>query len=1015
MKNLRAKIIAIPLLTLSASMVAAIFTASTMLVDFGASSNRKHEKEIRKQAHFFMGELAVKYRDKLNQFLDKPFSLVGILANRASDLYSQPAADGFKLDAENTLNKPLENGIFTNGPTQRVNSVYWGGRVVDETISAEHTALSPLDGLLTELQHADPSFTATWMITRSGYGKYAPNIHVAALLPSPSEFDLRNYADDPPYSLVSPAMNPDRAKIFGDLYMDAVGHGLMVSAIAPVYDDNNQFRAAVGIDISLKEMQTEMLHPKSFFPNSNSQLKNQDSFAFLIDKNGKPIAFPTNRLSHVGMPAKGNLVDISLLDSTLASFKTIFQQMANGENGVVELSLDGKTHLLAFQPLPVSGWSLGLAIPEHELFSAFTTSQQEMDQSVNYLLRHMGFIALASVLATLIFTYLFLKKIVLSPLEHLRGASRKFSAGQLDARIPIDTNDEFGELAHEFNLMAEKLQANSTLQEQNKNQLLLNQEHLDHLVRERTKELEKSNHRLIEQGERLRSYASIVASSSDLMSLVGRNYVYLAVNEAYTKHHQRPKEEIEGFTVAQINGEENFRLIKPYLDEALMGKKVNFQQKFQFKGMGESWMDVVYEPYFVDNETVNPETAVGGVVVNIRDITKQIAFQETLRVAQEQAESANQAKSQFLATMSHEIRTPMNAVQGTVELLRRMELPEKAVQMVETINASNKTLLHILNDILDLSKIEDGRLNILNQDFNLLSLIQHLLDISTPLAKKKGLNLSLTFDREVPEHLHGDPERLRQVIWNLIDNAIKFTHHGSITVVVTLLETQAQGYRVALSIQDNGIGLSPDKLETIFDPFVQADSSKSRHHRGSGLGLAISKRLVQLMGGTVTVESVEGYGSTFRLELGFKRARSLTIEKKETVIEAPKQLLSILLVEDEPVSQMVVKALLTEEGYDVKVASSGQEAIEMVASNPVDFILMDLRMPKMDGLETARRIQGLRDPRLDKTKIVAFTGDVMKETIQLCRDAGMVDIIAKPIDIQEVNRTLASLNSSRDP
>ncbi len=350
----------------------------------------------------------------------------------------------------------------------------------------------------------------------------------------------------------------------------------------------------------------------------------------------------------------------------------------------------------------------------------------------------------------------------------------------------------------------------------------------------------------------------------------------------------------------------------------------------------------------------------------------------------------------------------MNAIQGTIELLHRSELKKNQIKMVETISASNKALLQLLDGILDLSKIGDDKLELEEEAFNLHLLLSNLMEISKLKTKEKNIEIDLSINEKIPTMLNGDELRLRQILWNIISNAIKFTDKGSVSIAINQIPTTSTGTRLEFLIKDTGIGIPTEKLQVIFDPFVQVNSSRSRRHHGTGLGLAITKKLIDLMGGTIYVQSDVNKGSNFQFELEFQEARQTVFEQESKKLSVPANL-SILLVEDEPVSQTIVEALLTDEGYQVKVASSGFEALKKITEQPFDIILMDLRMPEMDGLETTSQIRSMSDKKIASTKIIAFTGDVMKETVQQCEAIGMDGVIAKPIDIHEVNRVIANV------
>jgi CheY-like chemotaxis protein len=366
--------------------------------------------------------------------------------------------------------------------------------------------------------------------------------------------------------------------------------------------------------------------------------------------------------------------------------------------------------------------------------------------------------------------------------------------------------------------------------------------------------------------------------------------------------------------------------------------------------------------------------------------------------ARSSAERATQAKSEFLATMSHEIRTPMNGVLGMTTVMLGGELPPAVRDGLLTIKQSGDTLLAVLNDILDFSKLDSGKLRLEQVPCNVRQAIYATLALMHDSAQLRGNTLTASVDDAVPLWLLGDPVRLRQVLTNLVSNAIKFTQRGRVEICA-----RTDGEKLLIAVHDSGVGMSPATCAGLFQPFTQADASISRRFGGTGLGLAIVYRIVSTMGGQISASSREGEGSSFQVALPLRPTAPPPLPVVP-VVSGPSRRLTVLLAEDNPVNQMVATGMLEQLGHRVLHAEDGAQALELIALQPVDLVLMDCQMPVLDGFAATQK---LRSGPFRTIPVVALTAASLPEVTSRCLAAGMDEVLVKPLARADLERVLA--------
>ena len=737
---------------------------------------------------------------------------------------------------------------------------------------------------------------------------------------------------------------------------------ISIGFVKAMVDPQGSLYGVIGISITLKEL-TQYI--------SNIKLDYNGHVA-LTDEKGTILASP----------------DKSLLFSSLKSTDPqLFEDIYTSIEGFTIFEKDEEKRYAFYYTSPLMEWKLAAIVPVAEI-----------DKVIRGFVLKIVAALFAALLLLSVLTLMGLQSFVIKPLKTLNeGTDLIKRTGDLDYQIDIKSADEIGSLAQSFNEMITSIdQAESALKE-SEAELKKHRDHLEDLVAERTAELKENQKRLEQAEERSRM---LLESAGEGIFGVGKDGLVNFINPAGLA--------MLGFTAEEVIGQKIHPLIHhthsdgtPYPIEECPMHHTLLRGKIGKRDDEVLWRkDGTYFPVEYTSVPIRKNGSIAGSVVVFSDISERKHMEDELIDAKHIADDANKAKSDFLANMSHEIRTPMNAVIGMTHLALKTKLTAKQQDYLNKIQSSANSLLGIINDILDFSKIEAGKLDMESVDFNLDDVLDNLGNlVSVKAQEKEDLEVLFATAANVPRFLVGDPLRLGQILINLANNALKFTASGEIVVSTELVKKNRNRITLKFSVSDTGIGLTAEQAGTLFQSFTQADTSTTRKYGGTGLGLAISKKLANMMGGEIWVNSEPGQGSTFSFTAIFGLGSEVV--KKRFTPAPDLRNMKVLVVDDNPTSRDILRDMMESFSFEVTLAATGQEGIAEIEKadkdKPFEMVIMDWKMPGMDGIEASKRIK--ENSELNPIPhVILVTAYGREEVMQKAEKIGLDGFLLKPIN-----------------
>lgn len=1046
-----AKLIILILAVFILSMGLLVFLATNLVTEFGEYAASVNEKNINEKTTLLLSRIMDEQAMRHENTFNKVALSSAVIAQQAGILFDQKQGFADQKNIQHHLSFYPEKNFFSNSAAETIEILYWGDTTISREIAKELDVLSNIVPLLVKVKENSPESVAIYMVAESSFTFYYPNFHFIKKLKPAQEYELKNAIW---YQMAKPENNPERKTIWTQIYQDEAGQGFMTTAVTPIYSKTGDFLGVAGIDITLNTIIKEILEKNTL---TGEPDRMSGMFSFIVDTRGRIVAFPTDHLDMFGLSRKkesvayGDVLEQSLMDSKYDQVRAIKDLITSENKQTGRIDINHTPMLISSQLMPSTGWYLCIVIPESFILSSVNQTRNAIDSVVKKMNYRFKWVTLAFLVICAIIIVLFLSRQLIIPLNRLIFGAIRVKEGDLTVHLELTRKDEMGLLTQTFNTMVAELHKSS----------LREKEHtktLEQKVKERTHEIFQKNK------EQSHTLALLEKESRD------RNKIQKDLLESQAKYRDIFENSVEGIfqstpdnkllsanpAMARIHGYDSSREMLSLVDN-IERLYVYPEERRKFVQMLEKNRTVSgFEVQILKKDTSIIWTSLSGRAVmdsngkllhilgSCEDITKRKQAENAVKKASEIAEQANRAKSRFLATMSHEIRTPMNAVIGMTEMVLKTSLNKEQKKYLEVVYQSSEHLLALIDDILDISAIEAKKIEFENRAFDLDKLIRDVVSMFLNKADRQNVKLSYSI-QEVPVYLNGDAARLRQILVNLINNAVKFTQKGSIQIKAacdrdaenTLSDPlNPEKIKILFSIKDTGIGIPEDKFDHIFNDFIQLESSLSRTYGGTGLGLAICKKLVILMGGDIWVESELSKGTTFFFTIKLNRATPEEIKtleypaatdpvlqtnqvnqdnqvdqtnKADRLTHNSFKKYHILLAEDFEINQEVITPILEKQGFRVTIVVNGEQALQAVQEKSCDLVLMDVQMPVMDGLEATLKIRNLKDPRKASIPIIALTAHALKGDRERFLKAGMDEYLSKPVHSNELIQVISKL------